>query len=247
MRKIYYIIISVIILTFITACQSTDKKEQKNQPDTKKVKTETMRTLTKKQFRNINKTKSAPGDGWELIYYSKEKILISNVTSLIMLRKQGNRFRIDKILDLKYYNLNHSQSEETTEVFPGNNGEQVLLYNSYDSENQMNAEENEKLVSWIANFTTEKIVKYRGNDLKKIAKAEQGTFFNCQYTCKAIKNHRQLKNLEEDSHLIKTYSTAYEDEQIILSTDAAGNSMLSLKIMVYNVPSKKSTILFSFN
>lgn len=247
MRKIYYIIISAIILTLFTACQSTDKKEQKDQPHTKKVKTETMRTLTWKQFRDINKTKSAPGDGWELIYYNKEKILISNVTSLIMLRKQGNRFRIDKILDLKYYNLNHSQSEETTEIFPGNNGEQVLLYNSYDSENQMNAEENKKLISWTANFTTENIVKYRGNDLEKIAKAEQGTFFNCQYTCKAIKNPRQLKNLKAGSHLIKTYSTAYEDEQIILSTDVAENSMLSLKIMVYNVPSKKSTILFSFS
>ena len=247
MRKIYYIIFSAIILTFITACQSTDKKEQKDQSHTKKVKTETMRTFTKKQFRNINKTISAPGDGWELIYYSKEKILISNATSLIMLRKQGSRFRIDKILDLKYYNLNHSQSEETTEVLPSNNGEQVLMYNSYDSENQLNAEENEKLVSWIANFTTEKIVKYRGNDLEKIAKAEQGTFFNCQYTCKAIKNPRRPKNLEEDNYLIKTYSTAYEDEQIILSTDVAGSSMLSLKIMVYNVPSKKWTILFSFS
>lgn len=247
MRKIYYIIISAIILTFFTACQSTGKKGQKDQLHTKKVKTETMKTLTGKQFRNINKTKSAPGDGWELIYYNKEKILISNVTSLMMLRKQGNRFRIDEILDLKYYNLNHSQSEETTEVFPGNNGEQVLMYNSYDSENQMNAEENQKLVSWTANFTTEKIVKYRGNDLKKIAIAEQGSFFNCQYTCKAIKNPRQLKNLEEGSHLIKTYSTAYEDEQIILSTDAAGNSMLSLKIMVYDVSSKKTTTLFSFN
>lgn len=245
-KKILQLFIPVVIIAFGAACQATGIKEQKKISETKKVKTEDMKTLTKKQFYKINKKKSASGDGWELIYYNKDKILISNVTSLIILRRIDSRFEIDKILDLKEYNLNHSQSEETTEVLPSNNGEQVLLYNSYDSESQSLAEENDNLISWVANFTTVTMKEYRGKDLKKIAELEEGSFFNCLYTCKMIQNPGEIKGIDEKNKEIKLFTTAYDDKQILLSTDINENNMLSLKISSYNTSTKKIIKLFQF-
>ena len=77
---------------------------------------------------------------------------------------------------MKKYDLNHSQSEETTELLPSNNGEQILLYNSYNSDSKLLAEENDSLISWVANFTTVTMKEYRGNDLEKIADLEQEVF-----------------------------------------------------------------------
>ena len=191
-KKILQLLISVFIIVFGTACQATGIKEQKKYPETKKVKTEDMKTLTKQQFYKVNKKKSAPGDGWELIYYNKDKILISNVTSLVILRKADSRFQIDKILDLKKYDLNHSQSEETTELLPSNNGEQILLYNSYNSDSKLLAEENDSLISWVV------------------------------------------------------FTTAYDDTQILVSTDINENNMLSLKISSYNTSTKRIINLFRF-
>ena len=245
-KKILQLLISVFIIVFGTACQATGIKEQKKYPETKKVKTEDMKTLTKQQFYKVNKKKSAPGDGWELIYYNKDKILISNVTSLVILRKADSRFQIDKILDLKKYDLNHSQSEETTELLPSNNGEQILLYNSYNSDSKLLAEENDSLISWVANFTTVTMKEYRGNDLEKIADLEQGSFFNCLYTCKMIQNTRKIKGVDEKNKEIKVFTTAYDDTQILVSTDINENNMLSLKISSYNTSTKRIINLFRF-
>lgn len=54
-KKILQLLISVFIIVFGTACQATGIKEQKKNPETKKVKTEDMKTLTKQQFYKVNK------------------------------------------------------------------------------------------------------------------------------------------------------------------------------------------------
>lgn len=246
MKKLFYILIPAIIIFFGTACQSTGSKEGENLQDTKNVKTEAMQTLSKKQFIEINKIRSVPGDGWELIYYSREKILVSNVRSLIMLRRQKDGFQVDKILDLKHYNLNHAQAEEATEILPSNNGEQVLLYNSYDSENSVLSEDNENLESWVANFVTGTMKKYKGNDLKKIAKEENGSFFSCLYICKPAKVPKIYEKISRSKYEITAFSTAYNDEKIVLITRTGNNNMLSLTVERYKNSAKKTEILYTF-
>lgn len=61
-----------------------------------------------------------------------------------------------------------------------------------------------------------------------------------------IQNPRKIKGVDEKNKEIKVFTTAYDDTQILVSTDINENNMLSLKISSYNTSTKRIINLFRF-
>ena len=235
---------SMIFLSiiFFAGCQKNYTRNNKDTENLKIEKKEKLKDCTITEFYN-----GIAKEDWRdlsIIQMTDDKITATISSYFLILGRSNGTYKINKIIDLRPYNVDSYYSEESTEFYPSQDTQRYLIYNecSINKKDQVIlAKENKNLKSIFIDFKKDEVKYLKGNqfgDLKKKNNISE------KYLAKQGKAPSKLKKYADKEGYMIGESAKYKGRVLCIMKKINKESILKNKI--YEQRNGKIKCIFDF-